>query len=183
MTAIDTSETERFLRALGGRFTFQTFSDIKASARGRDALAKWMHGSLAELADKLADLNARGAGVFVMVNEGDGKGRAARNVQRIRAYFADFDGTHPPNVATVPLAPHAIIESSPGRWHWYWFIDGARLESFKAVQVAIAERFGSDSKVKDLPRVMRLPGYWHQKAEPFQTRIQAENTIAPYTVA
>jgi len=171
VTSIDTTETERFLRALGGRFTFQTFSDNRASARGRDPLAKWIHGSLAEHADKLADLNARGAGVFVMVNEGDGKGRAARNVQRIRAYFADFDGTHPPNVATVPLAPHAIIESSPGRWHWYWFIDGARLESFKAVQVAIAERFGSDSKVNDLPRVMRLPGFMHRKAEPFRTRI------------
>lgn len=181
MTGIDTTETERFLRALGGRVTFQTFSDNRASARGRDPLAKWMHGSLAKHADKLADLNSRGAGVFVMVNEGNGKGRAARNVQRIRAYFADFDGTHPPNVATVPLAPHAIIESSPGRWHWYWFIDGARLESFKAVQVAIAERFGSDSKVNDLPRVMRLPGFIHHKAEPFRTRIVQMRNASCYT--
>lgn len=171
MTSIDTTETERFLRALGGRFTFQTFSDNRASARGRDPLAKWIHGSLAEHADKLADLNARGAGVFVMVNEGNGKGRATRNVQRTRAYFADFDRTQPPDVATVPLAPHAIIESSPGHWHWYWFIEAAPPEAFKAVQLAIAERLDSDSTVNDLPRVMRLPGFIHRKAEPFRTRI------------
>ena len=171
MTGIDTTETERFLRALGGHFTFQTFGEGKARAHGRDPLAKWMHGSLAEHADKLADLNARGAGVFVMVNEGNGKGRATRNVQRIRAYFADFDGTQPPDVATVPLAPHAIIESSPGRWHWYWFIDCARLETFKAAQIAIAERFGSDRTVNDVSRVLRLPGFMHRKAEPFRTRI------------
>lgn len=183
MTAIDTTETEHFLRALGGHFTFQTFGEGEARARGRDPLAKWMHGSLAEHADKLADLNARGAGVFVMVNEGDGEGRASRNVQRIRAYFADFDGTQPPGVTTVPLAPHAIVESSPGRWHWYWFIEGARLESFKAVQVAIAERFRSDSKVNDLPRVMRLPGFMHRKAEPFRTRIVELREAPRYTHA
>lgn len=183
MTAIDTSETERFLRALGGRFTFQTFRDKKAKTRGRDRLANWKHGTLAEHADKLAGLNARGAGVFVMVNEGNGKGRSTHNVQRIRAYFADFDGTQPPDVATVPLAPHAIIESSPGHWHWYWFIENAPLDSFKDMQVAVAERFGSDSRVNDLPRVLRLPGFMHRKADPFRTRIVELRDAPRYTHA
>jgi hypothetical protein len=172
---------EPFLGALGGRFTFQTFDDHKAPRKLRDPLAKWMHGTLAEHADMLADLNARGAGVFVMVNEGDGKGRKATNVQRVRAYFADFDGTQPPDVATVPLRPHAIIESSPGRWHWYWFIDGAPLAMFGAVQSAIAERFGSDPSMKDLPRVLRLPGFLHQKHEPFLTRIVELRDAPRYT--
>ncbi|MGH8147568.1 MAG: DNA-primase RepB domain-containing protein [Rhodanobacteraceae bacterium] len=103
--------------------------------------------------------------------EGNGKGRRIDNVRRIRAYFADFDDTPPPDAATVPLAPHAIIESSPGRWHWYWFIDGAPLDTFSSVQAAIAKRFGSDASMKDLPRVLRLPGFLHQKHEPFLTRI------------
>ena len=166
-----TTDAEPFLGALGWRFTFQTFDDHKAPRKLHDPLAKLMHGTLAEHADRLADLNGRGAGVFVMVNEGDGKGRKATNVQRVRAYFADFDSTQPPDVATVPLRPHAIIESSHRRWHWYWFIDGAPLATFGAVQSAIAERFGSDSSMKDLPRVLRLPGFLHQKHESFLTHI------------
>lgn len=164
-----TGDTERFLRALGGRFTFQTFGE--GNARDNRALSRILHGTFAEHADKLAALNARGAGVFVMVNEGDGNGRTIRNVQRIRAYFADFDGNTPPDLGTLPLRPHCVIESSPGRWHWYWFIDGAPLTTFAAVQSAIAERFGSDPTMKDLPRVLRLPGFLHQKHEPFLTRI------------
>ena len=161
-------EAERFLCALGVRFTFQTFDD----SRRRDwRLSRVLHGTLAERADTLTSLNAHGAGVFVMINEGNGRDRKASNVQRIRAYFADFDATPPPDAATVPLAPHAVIESSPDRWHWYWWIDGAPLDAFADVQRAIAEHFGSDPKVCDLPRVMRLPGFWHRKGEPFLTRI------------
>ncbi len=166
-----TADAEPFLGALGGRFTFQTFDDHKAPRKLRDPLAKLMHGTLAEHADRLADLNGRGAGVFVMVNEGDGKGRKTGNVHFIRAYFADFDGVQPPDVAAVPLAPHVIIESSPNRWHWYWLISGAPLTAFRHVQEAVAARFGSDPKVCDLPRVMRLPGFLHQKREPFSTRL------------
>jgi hypothetical protein len=35
----------------------------------------------------------------------------------------------------------------------------------------LAKQFNSDLSVKDLARVMRLPGFWHQKGDPFQTRI------------
>lgn len=154
--------------APGESITFQTFDD---SSRKDLRLSRVLQGFLAEHFDTLARLNARGAGVFVMVNEGDGKGRATRNVQRIRAYFADFDGAQPPDAATQPLRPHCIIESSPSRWHWYWWVEGAPLDKFKAVQRALAERFDSDPSICDLPRVMRLPGFLHRKREPFPTRI------------
>ncbi len=156
------------LLAPGERVTFQTFDDAK---RNRHGLTRILHGTLAEHAATLASLNGRGAGVFVMVNEGDGRGRTIRNVQRIRAYFADFDGAQPPDVTTQALRPHCVIESSPGRWHWYWFIDDAPLTTFKTVQVAIAERYASDASIKDLARVMRLPGFLHQKHEPCMTRL------------
>jgi hypothetical protein len=175
------ADAERFLHALGGRLTFQTFAE--GTSKGKPGLSRILHGTLVEHADTLARLNARGAGVFVTVNEGDGKQRNNDCVQRIRAYFADFDTVQPPDVVSVPLAPHAIIESSPGRWHWYWWIDSAPLHTFKAVQVAIAERFGSDAKVCDLARVMRLPGFDHHKREPYRTRIESLRAAPRFTHA
>lgn len=161
-------DADTFLHALGGCFTFQTFDD---SGQGRRTLNRILHGTLAEHAATLASLNAKGAGVFVMVGEGDGKGRKAANVRRVRAYFVDLDGAPIAPVQSAPLPPHVVIESSPGRWHAYWWIEGAPLDAFKGVQRALAERFAADAKVCDLPRVMRLPGFLHRKRAPYPVRI------------
>ena len=45
------------------------------------------------------------------------------------------------------------------------------LADFTRYQKQIGVKFGGDHKVHDLPRVLRLPGFWHQKAEPFMTRM------------
>ena len=171
----------RFLTRLtdGEPITFQTFTD-QGDERN---LARILHGTLADHGNALQALNQAGAGVFLMVNAGDGLGRKAENVVRVRALFADLDGAPLAPVLAAQPEPHLIIESSPSRYHAYWLVKDCPLDRFTLLQAAIAAKFASDPKVKDLPRVMRLPGYWHQKAEPFQTRIQAENTVAPYTVA
>ena len=70
----------------------------------------------------------------------------------------------------------------PDRWHAYWLTRNLPLTDFKTVQQQLAQKFAADPKVSDLPRVMRLPGFWHQKGTPFQTRIHElpakENTRA-----
>lgn len=174
-------EATQFLELLapGEIITFQMFGE--GTAKGNPKMNKILHGTLAEHRAALTRYNQRGAGVFTMVNAGDGKGRRASNVQRIRAYFVDFDNVYPPDPTTVPLPPHVIIESSPGRWHWYWKVTDAPLEVFNTVQSALAERLGGDTSVCDLPRVMRLPGFCHHKSEPFLTRIhslECERTIS-----
>ena len=173
-------DAERFLSLLGGQFTFQTFGE---SSRKDTSLRHILHGTLAEHAATLVGLNARGAGVFVMVNTGNGKGRCNANVQHIRAYFADLDGAPLEPIRSAPLAPHIVIESSPGRWHAYWLVNDAPLATFKCVQVAIAKRFASDVSVNDLCRVMRLPGFDHRKGQPFRTRIIDVRDVSHYTHA
>src|SRR3954471_10069536 len=107
-----------FLQMLGDRHTFQTFGE--GAAKNRKELSQILHGGFAERADALTSLNARGAGVFVMVNAGNYKGRATKNVTSVRAVFVDLDGAPLEPVAASPLAPHCVVESSPGRWHAYW---------------------------------------------------------------
>jgi hypothetical protein len=141
------------------------------------------HGTLTQHRQTLTTLNARGAGVFWMSNAGDCKGRRTSNVQRIRAFFVDLDGAPLEPVQAAPLRPHAIVESSPGRWHAYWRIVDCPLADFAPLQKALAERFDADTTVHDLPRVLRLPGFLHRKGEPFASHILSLHDAPPYTLA
>lgn len=173
----DLDQAQRFLAALdpGLVFTFQTFDD---NADRKDfRLAKVLHGTLAEHQAELTKLQQQGAGVFVMVNRGDGvvhKGkktcRCAASVVAVRALFVDLDGA-PLKPVLEALKPDIVAESSPGRWHAYWLTNDCPLEEFTLRQKQIAERFSGDPTVCDLPRVMRMPGFWHQKQEPFLTKL------------
>jgi RepB DNA-primase from phage plasmid len=157
----DLRVAEHFLTLLDDSaesFTFQTFDDTPAK---RPRLARIMHGTIGQVALALTTLNDDGAGIFVMINAGDGRGRKTENVTGVRAVFADFDGTPLPE--SWPLEPHIVVESSPGRLHAYWLVSGVELGEFKQLQEAIAARLGSDPTVCDLPRVMRLPGFIHRK--------------------
>lgn len=166
------NEAGAFLEALasGERVMFQTFDDGEAK---RGNLVAVVPASASALPRNLAELNERGAGVFVMVNAG--AQRRADAVTRVRALFADFDRPDPGReFSGLPLAPSIIVESSPGKHHAYWLADPAApwpLAEFAEAQRRIAAALGTDPKVCDLPRVMRLPGYWHRKAQPFMVRV------------
>lgn len=158
------------------RFTFQTFDD----GEGKDPkLARILHGSLDEHAQELKRLNRSGAGVFVTINETDLKGRKAENIVRVRALFVDLDGAPLEPVLAHSPAPHMVVTSSPGRWHAYWLVEGMDLVDFEGAQAALIRKFKADPSVKDLPRVMRLPGFFHLKGEPFRVTIRNTMSDAP----
>ena len=114
-----------------------------------------------------------------MINQGDFRGRSASNVVAVRAVFVDLDGTPISVIHDSPLKPHIIVESSPRRYHAYWRIN-CPLECFKSVQQGLAHQFGGDPSVCDLSRVMRLPGFYHQKKQSFLTRIIDRSHTQPY---
>jgi len=182
VSAPSLDEAQRFFDQLApdGRITFQTFDE---SGRHRLHLSRVLHGSLAEHDKTLADLNSQGAGIYWMVNAGDGKGRKAPNVQRVRALFVDLDGAPLEPVLASPLAPHCIVETSPGKWHAYWRTSDCPPPEFTAFQKALAAHFKGDAKVCDLPRVMRIPGFDHRKGNPFRSHIVNLRQGAPYSVA
>jgi hypothetical protein len=167
---IDLAAAARFLAALSPDtlHTFQTFDDAKRHRRG---LTDIVHGTFDAKARRLAALNHKGAGVFVMVNRGDGMGRSAANVTGCRALFLDLDGSPIEPVLAAPIAPRIVVESSPGKWHAYWPIADLPTDQFTASQKTLAAMFAGDSKVNDRPRVMRLPGFLHRKGEPFLSRL------------
>lgn len=171
---VDLQQASRFLEAidLGARtWTFLTFDD---GPNNRRELVGQKHGTLEQCAPWLEAQNAKGAGIFVTINETDGKGRKADNIIRVRSLFADFDHPQPGTLERLradPRPPSVIVESSAGKLHAYWVADGLELAEFQLLQKAVVSRWDSDPSVCDLPRVMRLPGFLHKKGEPQPVRL------------
>lgn len=176
-------EAHAFLKCLRGspRFGFRTFDDDeerKRAGQQRKELVITRYGHPDDLADELARLNAEGAGAYVTINELDGKGYKAENVTRVRAVFVDLDLPARESVHALQAAlrsalpPSIVVQSSMVKFHIYWVLsDDLPLDRFADVQKALINRFNGDKSVHDLPRVMRLPGYHHNKGEPFLSHI------------
>jgi hypothetical protein len=185
------SEAEKHLAALTGRthltasdggnigdfkvFTFQTFADTEVEDSRR--LVRVLHGSLNQHFETLTALNAAGAGIYVTVNQTDGRGRTAQNITHVRAQFVDLDGAPLAPVLEWSLKPRIVIESSPGKYHAYWLVTkeaSTDFDGFRERQRQLAKLFNADPKCIDLPRVLRLAGFIHRKAAPFRCRIVKE---------
>jgi hypothetical protein len=168
----DTAQAFKFLKLIDPRattFTFQTFrekGDTESSVE-----PKVIHS------DSLTELHREhvtGAGIYLTVNETDGRGRRAENIVRIRAVFQEgdngFDGP-------FPIPPSLAIETSPQHHHRYWLVaddwpaDGKGRADFTSVMERMIASYGSDPVAKDISRVLRVPGFWHRKGAPFMVRI------------
>jgi P4 family phage/plasmid primase-like protien len=178
---VDLSSSQKFIDLLTGGTgicTFQTFGEKKV-VNGPRPWPSVIHGTLEQQAGRLKKLNHEGHGIFVCVNETDGQGRKSENIVRARSLFLDLDGSPLDPVSEAGLKPHMVVESSPGRYHVYWLVNDVTLTEFTELQSSLALRFDGDQQVKDLPRVMRLPGFLHQKREPFLVRLLQRNDNIP----
>jgi len=173
-----------------GLETAKTYLDVLG---GRDQAFDWrilpkegaailLRGRVGEHFPALERHNRQGAGIFAVVNESDGRGQREENIIKVRALFADLDGCPLSNIDSFPLKPHIVIETSPGKYHTYWRVIGIPVPEFKSFQQRIANLCGSDPVVCDPPRVMRVPGLFHQKGAPFLTRILSQADHAPFTL-
>jgi hypothetical protein len=175
------NDTELFLKLLGGdKHTFQTINERKANPEHFKFLSKQHYAAYTDIKDKLDKWNNWGIGIFITINKTDGTGRRVENIIKVRALFADLDGSPLDPILEAKLEPHMIIESSKGRYHAYWLVDDCPLDKFSMYQKAIAKKFNSDPKVCDLPRVMRLPGFNHCKGEPYPVKVKWHNSRSPY---
>lgn len=161
-------------------FIFQTFDD--APLRRDKTLTRVICGTLDEHAAELADLNQKGAGIFVAVNRSKNARRRKIDITHVRAIFREADVSDLP---PLPLVPHFIVETSPGKQHEYLLIKPTEdLDTWGLIMARMAEDYGSDPNAKDRARVLRLAGFYHCKnrAEPHLVRIILEGGGLPYTL-
>lgn len=158
-----------------GLFVFQTFADKKDAGVN---LTRNLYGTIEQHGATLDDLNKRGAGVFFTVNETLADSRKAADITRVRALWVDFDKENKDRVSTLtalPFPPNLIIESSKDKHHAYWVFNEGEipLNQFSELQKRLIHLFAADGadNIHDLPRVMRLAGFHHNKKDAFKSRI------------
>jgi hypothetical protein len=148
------------------RVHWQTFDD-----RDSKTLKAWgRYAGFNEISGQLQRANETGAGIYITVNETDGEGRKIENIAGIRAYWADLDGVEV-DTASLPIPPSMVVQSRAGK-HLYWLSYGdITREDHRKMQLRIAHGLGSDPSVIDPSRVLRVPGFFHNKAEPFMVTL------------
>ena len=94
--------------------------------------------------------------------------RTKRDIQEIRHVFLDLDYRGPQalkaihNSDEVPK-PNFILDTSPGKHHVVWKVEGVTAEETENLQQQMAHQFGADTAATDASRVLRLPGFANQK--------------------
>lgn len=127
-------------------------------------------GTLPDLFKTLDAKNRAGWAVYYSVNETDGHGRRLENMTGARAVALDLDGEPLPK--KWKLRPHVITESSPGKFQCLWAIRTTTdFSRHRNIMQRLAYRYGGDRGIADITRVLRLPGFLHQKRKPFRSRI------------
>lgn len=177
-----------YIESFPGKKCFQTFDDIDKRKSKKLIFQSFTDENQypwnvdetissipVDLIIALEERNEWSAGVHFAINEPGINRRRIKDIIRVRAVFADFDGE--PLPSSFDERPSMIIETSPGKYHVYWLavLKGERsiipLQSFKPLQKSIAEKFNSDPAVTDLSRCARCPGFFHSKKERFISRI------------
>ena len=191
----DLKEAQDFLSLFNhSRYTFQFLKKGKP--------AGFAYSNTLEECIEAAD---HGKEIFFMVNQGDGvvydghtTCRSQENVTELTACFIDTDSCPIEKVTdylkSIDLIPHVIVESSPGKYHLYFLLDeedthlsDSVIGTWKSVQECLAllggtEPTGCDTAMKDHSRVLRVPGFYHLKAEPFRTRVVKQHFHAKYSL-
>jgi phage/plasmid-associated DNA primase len=173
-------DTIAYIQALTGdadtKLTFAAYHDKDKQKQPRHFFDKF-----ANVAEDLERLNKEGYGIFVVVQETFSVKRKTEDIGRVRVLFIDLD--KPGDQPEYHLEPSIVVESSPNKYHVYWKLEQPEhidAPDFKQPQKQLIAHYGSDPGIHDLTRVMRLPGFLHQKGEPFLTRIVTQSD-ARYT--
>lgn len=154
-------------------FNIEAYTDVprgQAKSRPDPLAARFANLSLDAVSALLPDLdqlNTRGAGIFVAVNQCRGD-RTKANIDRVRGVHADFDGVTAASLDHVRalLPPTIEVQSStPDRRHLYWLLaqgEAVEVESVEQINRGLVD-LGADPAAIDASRLLRLPGFRHMK--------------------
>lgn len=135
-------------------------------------------------------LNDKGYGIFKTVNMFKKK-RTVDNVCSLDYFYADLDGgdkEYQIKLLKKCPRPTSLVESKNG-FHVYWKISTNMIEKYGKqlaidyylfIEALIVNCLKADQGAKDIARVLRVPGFFHQKdpSDPFMVKeVFRSNTV------
>jgi hypothetical protein len=136
----------------------------EGTGRGKDRYARVLPGTWERLKERLITQNKNGVGVFLTINATKNGRRKTEDLTGIRAIWNEHDSVDP--LPDWPLTPHMVVESSPQKFHSYWLVDASVSPVAFARLMAVQVRcWQSDPSAADAVRVLRIPGFLHQKVD------------------
>lgn len=153
----------------------------------KDLPAHNYRGTIADLWPTLADYNVRGHGIFCNVNAmkeiGQGERLTLDHVEFIRSHIIDLDSvtaTADFQRATAAGASF-VVHTSPGKYHVYFRVQPYVGNEFYTLQQRkFAQLYNGDPKVIDATRIIRMPGFLHQKGAPHLVTAEILPNFAHY---
>ena len=154
------------IRPNGFRDLWQLFPDRDHARRAEQLLIPRGRGG-----GYLRARNEHGLGVFVAMSDFEVARRLIENVVKVLHIWVDLDGAPLPR--SWSLRPHAVVNTSPGKFQAVWRIEDAPQERLmhNRVIVALARVHRADEGAQGLNRVLRVPGFFHRKGEPHMVRL------------
>jgi hypothetical protein len=126
-------------------------------------------------------LNNEGYGIFQVVNQFTGR-RLVENMTRIDWWYADLDtGTKAEQLERIllqPIKPSRVVETKKGHHVYYKATDATLGNWDRIVKRGLVPALEGDPRATDPLRLLRVPGFYHHKAEPFLVRTIAEADVA-----
>lgn len=135
---------------------------------------KLFYGKPDELKQQLTQLNKDVFCIYVTVNEtAPGTSRKKQDIIRCRAIWIEDDVQVDEPRNDFPIEPSMVVESSPGKYHYYWLTSTTDFAAWNAVMAVMVDEWGCDNNAKDISRVLRVPGFLHRKSltSKFETRL------------
>lgn len=184
--SIATLEFIQTIKGNKGPYCVRTLPDIPAQEHGsqnysKNRTFKTEAELLRAIRGGLPWANSFRNGVFLVVNNG---GHSDNSINEVTAQFIDFD--HVPMEKQLELLDAFGLDPSiitlPRRGlHSFWRVKGGDVTKFRAIQERLIHFFGSDPTVKNESRLMRLPGFYHQKAAPKMVNVMYWHPENVYT--
>jgi len=130
---------------------------------------------------ELRKLNREGYCIFFSVNRFKNGKRLNKNIKSVRTIWVDDDKPRFSARKNWPLPPSIIVRTSSHdhngklkyKIQYYWLTETTAYNEFELVMQTMIDKHGNDKGVRDLARVLRLPGFNHNKDidNPFKVKV------------
>lgn len=133
--------------------------------------------------NRLSKLNKQGAGVFFTPNSFPNGIRQKVECTGVNAWFFEIDDRSFEEqweiIETAPVQPSIIVKAKKSL-HCYYIAENGSIDNFETIQKGLIAYFGADKACKDITRVLRIPGYFHNKGEPHMVEIVKYEPVKVY---